>query len=382
MKNKIYYVLKKELRETFRDKKSLAMMLIIPFILPLIIIGMALIFNSEVNKNVSEYNKIGFTQNLSDIENNIIKSLNINYLIDNKDNLENNLNKGNINAYVEIINNNYIIHYKENDLNSSMALNLIESYLQSYKSYLQQNILLNHNIDQNEFNNIITYEYEVTEEQHFYTNYIVNYAFMFIIMAITVSASYPATDTTAGEKERGTLETLLTFPIKSKDIILGKLLSVTISSIITGFISLFLIILSLIYCQYQYPLFFNESFLNFKIIIISLFIIIVYSILISGLSIAIASMSKSFKEAQSALTPLTLLSFFPSMIAFMLNVKNSLLLSFIPFLNISLILEDTFNNNLNYLYLITMFLANIIFIFIIIYIIIKQFKKEKVLFSN
>ena len=343
---------------------------------------MALIFNSEVNKNVSEYNKIGFTQNLSDIENNIIKSLNINYLIDNKDNLENNLNKGNINAYVEIINNNYIIHYKENDLNSSMALNLIESYLQSYKSYLQQNILLNHNIDQNEFNNIITYEYEVTEEQHFYTNYIVNYAFMFIIMAITVSASYPATDTTAGEKERGTLETLLTFPIKSKDIILGKLLSVTISSIITGFISLFLIILSLIYCQYQYPLFFNESFLNFKIIIISLFIIIVYSILISGLSIAIASMSKSFKEAQSALTPLTLLSFFPSMIAFMLNVKNSLLLSFIPFLNISLILEDTFNNNLNYLYLITMFLANIIFIFIIIYIIIKQFKKEKVLFTN
>lgn len=382
MKNKIYYVLKKELRETFRDKKSLAMMLIIPFILPLIIIGMALIFNSEVNKNVSEYNKIGFTQNLSDIENNIIKSLDINYLIDNKDNLENNLNKGNINAYVEIINNNYIIHYKENDLNSSMALNLIESYLQSYKSYLQQNILLNHNIDQNEFNNIITYEYEVTEEQHFYTNYIVNYAFMFIIMAITVSASYPATDTTAGEKERGTLETLLTFPIKSKDIILGKLLSVTISSIITGFISLFLIILSLIYCQYQYPLFFNESFLNLKIIIISLFIIIVYSILISGLSIAIASMSKSFKEAQSALTPLTLLSFFPSMIAFMLNVKNSLLLSFIPFLNISLILEDTFNNNLNYLYLITMFLANIIFIFIIIYIIIKQFKKEKVLFTN
>ena len=31
-------------------------------------------------------------------------------------------------------------------------------------------------------------------------------------MAITISATYPATDTTAGEKERGTLETLLTFP--------------------------------------------------------------------------------------------------------------------------------------------------------------------------
>ena len=53
------------------------------------------------------------------------------------------------------------------------------------------------------------------------------------MMAITVSATYPATDTTAGERERGTLETLLTFPIKSKDIIVGKFLGVTVSSIIT-----------------------------------------------------------------------------------------------------------------------------------------------------
>ena len=49
-------------------------------------------------------------------------------------------------------------------------------------------------------------------------------AFVFIIMAITVSATYPATDTTAGERERGTLETLLTFPIKSRDIIKISLL--------------------------------------------------------------------------------------------------------------------------------------------------------------
>ena len=64
--------------------------------------------------------------------------------------------------------------------------------------------------------------------------YIKNYAFLFIIMAITVSATYPATDTTAGERERGTLETLLTFPIKSKDIILGKFLGVTVSSVINA----------------------------------------------------------------------------------------------------------------------------------------------------
>ena len=60
------------------------------------------------------------------------------------------------------------------------------------------------------------------EQDTYFADYIKNYAFLFIMMAITVSATYPATDTTAGERERGTLETLLTFPIKSKDIIVGK----------------------------------------------------------------------------------------------------------------------------------------------------------------
>ena len=70
--------------------------------------------------------------------------------------------------------------------------------------------------------NIITLETNLTQEDNYFVNYITVYAFLFIIKAITISATYPATDTTAGEKEMGTLETLLTFPIKSRDIIVGK----------------------------------------------------------------------------------------------------------------------------------------------------------------
>ena len=44
--NKTLLILKKELREVFRDKKSLAMMLIIPVLIPLIIIGMSALFES------------------------------------------------------------------------------------------------------------------------------------------------------------------------------------------------------------------------------------------------------------------------------------------------------------------------------------------------
>ena len=64
MKNNIFNILKKELRETFRDKKSLSMMLVIPFMIPLIIIGMSALFNSEQDKPVTDYNKIGLLMNL------------------------------------------------------------------------------------------------------------------------------------------------------------------------------------------------------------------------------------------------------------------------------------------------------------------------------
>ena len=380
--NKTLLILKKELREVFRDKKSLAMMLIIPIFIPLMVIGMSALFNSEANKDVTTYNKIGFNYELSDIELEIINSLEIDYSINNIATLEKQFNKKEINSYITKENNNYIINYDSSNVESSGSSSLAITYLETYKSYLENNYLLNNNIDVSEFNNLLTIEENTIEQQNYFANYIVNFAFLFILMAITISATYPATDATAGEKERGTLETLLTFPIKSKDIIIGKLLSVTLSSIITGILSLILAILAIIYAQNTYDIYNNTTLLNTSIIIYAIVIIITYSIMISGLCIAIASMSKSFKEAQSALTPLTFIALFPGMIAFMIDISNNAILSLIPFINFSMIFTDVINNNLNIFNLILMFISTIIIITIVIAYIIKQYKSEKILFNE
>lgn len=380
--NKTLLILKKELREVFRDKKSLAMMLIIPVLIPLIIIGMSALFESEASTDVNTYNKIGFNYELSDIELEILDSLEIDYSINDTDALEEKFNKQEINSYIIKENNHYVINYDSANIESSGSASLAESFLETYKSVLEENYLSNSNVDVSEFNNLLTYEEKTQEQQNYFANYIVNYAFLFILMAITVSATYPATDATAGEKERGTLETLLTFPIKSKDIIIGKLLSVTLSSIITGVLGLILSVLAILYVGNTYDIYSGTELLNAPIIIYALIIIIAYSIMISGLCIAIASMSASFKEAQSALTPLTFIAFFPGMIVFMIDISNNAILSLIPFINFSMIFTDVTNNNLNILYLILMFISTIVIITIVITYIIRQYKSEKILFNE
>ena len=380
--NKTLLILKKELREVFRDKKSLAMMLIIPVLIPLIIIGMSALFESETSTDVNTYNKIGFNYELSDIELEILDSLEIDYSINDTEDLEEEFNKQEINSYITKENNHYVINYDSANIESSGSASLAESFLETYKSVLEENYLSNNNVDISEFNNLLTYEEKTQEQQNYFANYIVNYAFLFILMAITVSATYPATDATAGEKERGTLETLLTFPIKSKDIIIGKLLSVTLSSIITGVLGLILSVLAIIYVGNTYDIYSGTELLNAPIIIYALIIIIAYSIMISGLCIAIASMSASFKEAQSALTPLTFIAFFPGMIVFMIDISNNAILSLIPFINFSMIFTDVTNNNLNILYLILMLISTIVIITIVITYIIRQYKSEKILFNE
>ena len=76
MKNNLWNILKKELRELFRDKKSLAMMLIIPIFIPLIMLGMSALFEMQSNKDVEEFNKIGFGYELSDEEKQIAEQMN------------------------------------------------------------------------------------------------------------------------------------------------------------------------------------------------------------------------------------------------------------------------------------------------------------------
>ncbi len=375
MKNNVKNIFKKEMREVFRDKKSLLMMLVIPLMIPLLVIGMSALFDSQMNAPLENYNKIGIAYDVTEEEKKIIEEVGIDAVYGSVNDLLDKYSSEEVKLVVTKIGNVYSI----NEESASNASQLVENYISNYKDYLVSTYLGEKAVDLP----MLTYSVreEGSEAENYFANYITVYAFLFIIMAITISATYPATDTTAGEKERGTLETLLTFPIKAKDIIVGKFLSVTTSSIITGILSLALAQLSLYIAGKTFNLYTDINILmSGKTIVLATLIIIGYSILISGLCIAIASKCKTFKEAQSALTPLTFISFFPGMIAFMMELKNSVVLSLVPFLNFTLIFNDMQAGKLELLNVILMLISTIIFIAVVLYIVVKSYKSEKVLF--
>ena len=380
MNNSLVAILKKEFIEMFRDKKSLTMMLIIPFLIPLMVLGMSALFEMQMDMNIEEYNDIGFAYPINTQEQALAKEMQIDIIHDSLEVLKEKFNNGEIDLYVTRDGNTYTLHGDDSET-ASMASSLMKSYFQVYKELLQREYLKNTDVNADLLLNVVNVVEDLEGIENYFASYIVNYAFLFILMAITVSATYPSTDTTAGEKERGTLETLLTLPIKSRDVIIGKFLSVSFSSVLTGLLSLILAQVSFLISEKYFEMYQGTTLLlSFKSLFFALLVIVAYSFLISGMCIAIASKSKTFKEAQSALTPLTFISFFPGMVAFMIGVKSTLTYSFIPFLNYTLILFDISNGVINYLQIACMLISTLLVIWLILKLIVKQYKSEKVLF--
>ena len=191
-----------------------------------------------------------------------------------------------------------------------------------------------------------------------------------------------ATSATAVEKENGTLETLLTFPVRSSELIIGKYLATVITGIIASLIGLILTIGSILIASEIFEMFKTITFsINLTTIIIGIITCISASLFIAGLSIAITSFAKTYKEAQSSSQVLSIITIIPMMIS-LIGIKISTIYYLIPIANYVQLLMDIFSKNFNYLNILIVLISSIIYVVIVIYYIIRQYKSEKVLFGE
>ena len=384
-KNNIFITIKKEVRSVFRDKKTIIMSLAFPLMIGVLIFLYGFMDTEMVGDDKTKY-KVGINYTPTEVEQVYIKEMQLEakeYRSDAA--LKEAYDNGELEAYILKENDTYTIYIDDSDMTATTVGTLVESYLSSYNKYLGDLYLYQNNIDpevvydniQIEFKNV---DGEETSATALMLTMVMGIAFSYIIISISLATINMATSAIATEKENGTLETILTLPITTNELIIGKYLATVIIGLCSSIMGFIITLVSIKIASLKFEIY-KEFTMNFPTIALGILICFVASCLIAGLAIAATSSSKTYKEAQAAGQTLEIISMIPMFIQ-VLDVNTTTYFYFIPILSHTTILMDLYSNNINYMNLLYTIISTIIYTVIVLKFLLTKFKSEKVLFQS
>ncbi|MDI1248607.1 MAG: ABC transporter permease [Lacunisphaera sp.] len=222
--------------------------------------------------------------------------------------------------------------------------------------------------------------------------------YIIIILCFT-GAMYPAIDLTAGEKERGTMETLLCSPVHRVNIVLGKFLMVMTASIATMCLTLLSTGVSLAI---------GGSFFTGggraaaaaqavggaakaagvmpsidPVGILGVFALIApVAVLFAAVLLTISLFAKSYKEAQSYVSPLIIVVIMPAMLGMLPGIELTAKTALVPILNLSLACKEMLSGVWHWPYLALIFGSTCAYAAAALALCVKMFDREEVMFRE
>ncbi len=229
-----------------------------------------------------------------------------------------------------------IVHYnKDNDVSQRIFWN-IRGKLEYYSRTIASQRMLIRGFDHQLLSPIDIVENDLSKDD-FKAGLIANFIMFLAIFSMLMGGFYLATDITAGERERMSLEPLLSLAVTRLQVTMGKYL--TILTFVSG--SFLLTAISLAIWIYFIPEdFFGNADTPTIITFIKLSVLMLpMCLLISGLLMAFSTFSKSTKEAQTHLGIAMIIPMAPFFVVQFMNVKLSTLAGLVPILGQYLIAE-------------------------------------------
>jgi len=169
---------------------------------------------------------------------------------------------------------------------------------------------------------------------------------LLLVVITLLGAFYPAIDLAAGEKERGTLETLLTAPVPASAIVTGKFLTVALIGIVAAALNLGSMLLTFQTGALQVTEVLGiEVSLPFRSIAVIFLALVPLAVLFAALFLGLAVRSTSFKEAQNALTPVYMLVLIPAMLPIFPGIEFGAVLAVTPVAGVSFLFRDVMSGN-------------------------------------
>jgi len=233
--------------------------------------------------------------------------------------------------------NSAIIQLVSDSANSNARKNIrrTEGLLSSYERQLSAQRLMARGINPALINPIAVEDVDVSTPtgRSILLLGMMNY---FIIFSMLMGGLYLATDTTAGERERGSLEPLLTLPVERWQLIVGKVMATCLFMVLSLIVSLLAFSVSLSFV----PLAEVGMASNFGLLVAAkiFFVMLPFALIGAAGMTAVASFTKSYKEAQTYLQVLMLVPTLPIIVAALFTLKPTLALMLIPSLSQHLVI--------------------------------------------
>ena len=387
--NNIMTIVKKEFKDILRDRKTLLMTFIIPIIImPLLFTFIFSSINDLASPSENNKYKIVLETNNPEIST-LFNESNIYELVKSADPINDAYN-GKITAYIIANDINELLLQGKTpkidlyyDTTSQRALTAISTVQTMFSTY--QNNYLTAYLKQNNLSSDILNPF--TYNEHAKDNDADNLSLMMLgmlipMMIIGYSGSgivQIATDLGAGEKERGTLEPLLSTSVSRSSILIGKLIVTATFGIITSILSAAGLLLA-----FKFGLSDMMSFsinLSAQGMFLIILLAILYVIFISAVMLLVSTYARSLKEANTYLTPVTLIPVLLSVITMYMEPSTvSTSMMNIPILNVVVVIKEIIYNQLNYTHLYMTIGWSVIYVIIAMIGAKMMYEKEEIIF--
>ena len=396
-------VYRKELTEALRDRRTLISTIIVPlFLFPVLSVGFGALAVELVGKAKEEIPKVMILggQDSPRILGGI-KKLDAIEVVPSAPNWKDQIIDKEIRAAVEIPpgfqadlesqkSSTVNLYDYKGELKSEFAAEKIDKYLNDYRDSVVKERLTARNVAVSTLT-----PFEVNQQNVAPPEKVSGAAFggiigyMVILLCMT-GAMYPAIDLTAGEKERGTMETILSSPISRMDLVFGKFFLILTAALGTAALSVLSmgVSFSLLSKYTSRAGGGSEAAAEFVLklgpkTVASVFLMALpVAVLFAAALMTIALFAKTYKEAQSYLTPMTILIVIPAVASMLPGVELTPKLSLIPILNVSLLCKELVVGTYHWNSIALIFASTCVYAAVALFLAVKMFQREDVLFRS
>ncbi|MEE3467442.1 MAG: ABC transporter permease subunit/CPBP intramembrane protease [Eubacterium sp.] len=299
------------------------------------------------------------------------------------------LQEGSIDVYVRFEGGRYTSYYNSSVTNSAYAESLIETAISDVKYDLIVENLEANGLDAEQVLNPVSLEKTDTATSEQSLGYFLGTIIPFMmIISLLVGVFTPAIDATTGEKERGTLETLLMMPVTNSQIIVSKFLSVALVGLITTLLSIASMaglgayMLNLVAASGQVDLGGINVGTFLPAIAIALPVLIVLSLFLTAISMCVTCFAKTYKEANTYMSPVMIVVMLTGYIGFIPNIDFDRSVAMIPVANVCLLIKNLLLFKVDLELVLIVIASTAVYTGLVILLLGKMYKSEAILFDE